>query len=257
MKLLYILSLSLVAVSCSKNPFGNSNISSCLHGHTSSTGLPVNCSITPPTSTNLAAWLDANDPGTLITQNQTEVNSWLDKSGNGRNLDFLSGSPAESNKKSINDRNSLLFDSAQGSYNLGGITGFPSGQDFTLALIFKINSPGSSPLRLSNGSGFSFNIESTGALTYSIGLATDISTGVTLNTGSSIKIIVFYRSSDQTLGFLNATDLVFSASHSSLPLWTDLQIDASSGLEIGEILLYDDSANTSSIQTYLNSKWGS
>ncbi len=246
-------------LACDSNPLGKTSFSDCDHSPNSNTGLPVECQVSVPFTDKLFIWLDAHDSGTVILQNQTDVTSWLDKSGHGSHLlKSGAGSSASLKKKGTNDRNTILFPLTSTNYGVNhALLGFLDQTSFTLAISFKTQNLSGSTLTLANNNNFDFKITPGGNLTYSIGSLSDIPTGVVFAENSLYKIVFSYNDSTQSVDILNSGGSVHIKNLGfSNNAWPDFQLIAEGAIEINEILVYTSVVNPTSVQSYLNSKWG-
>lgn len=249
----------LLLLSCNSNPLGKTSFSDCNHSPNSETGLPLECQINTPFTEDLFIWLDAHDSGTVILQNQTDVTSWLDKSGSRSHLTRIGiGDLATLKKKGSNERNTILFPEASTTYGVDHVlVNFPDGQSFALAISFKTKNLTGNPLNISNNNNFNLKINSGGNLTYSIGSLSDVQTGLIFEENSLYKIILVYNNSSQSIKILNSRETVHTKSLGfSNNSWTDFQIRAENSLEVNEILVYTSVVEATAVQSYLNKKWG-
>lgn len=256
----FLVLFSLIFISCNENPLGKTSLSSCTHSPSINVGLPLTCQVIIPSTENMFSWLDAHDSGTVGLQNQTQVTSWLDKSGNGTNLSLIAGTHAVQKKKSSNERNAISFATPQGTYSTGfGMGNFPANQSFTMGISFKTGTFSTKSFELSNNdpSGFKFTVDTTGLLTYSSGTIQNVTTGISLQENTVYKFIVVYDQSIPNITISNGLSINYSGTApATSSAWTELLIVGAESLEINEILVYTALPNTTDIQKYLDNKWG-
>ncbi|MGH1468893.1 MAG: hypothetical protein ACRBBP_08460 [Bdellovibrionales bacterium] len=259
MKYLLII-LSTLLISCDDNPLGKTSLSSCDHSPNTNVGLPLTCQVSIPFTENMFSWLDAHDSGTLELQNQTQVVNWFDKSGNGTNLTLISGTHATQKKKSSNERNAILFNSAEGGYSTGfGMANFPPNQSFTMGISLKTGTFSSKSFELSNNdpAGFKFTVDTNGNLTYSSGTIQNVATGISLQTNTVYKFIITYDQSVPSMTITNGLSINYTgAAPATSNSWIELLITGSESFEINEILIYTALPEAQDIQKYLDNKWG-
>lgn len=256
----FLIILSVFFISCDENPLGKTSLSSCTHSPNASVGLPLTCQVSIPSTENMFSWLDAHDSGTVDLQSQTQVVNWFDKSGNGTNLGFASGTHATQKKKSSNERNSILFGSAAGEYSTGfGMANFPANQNFTMGISLKTGAFATKSFELSNHDplGFKFTIDITGKLSYSSGTIQNVTTGITLEEGTVYKFIIIYDPSVPSIAISNGLSIDYTgAAPATSSAWTELLITGSEAFEINEVLIYTTLPDANAIQRYLDNKWG-
>lgn len=257
-----VLTLVLAALtSCDSNPLGNTKISSCDHAPNFKTGLPTNCQVNFKNTENLAVWLDANDSGTVTAPNQTDVESWADKSGNSVLFQSFSNFSILLQKQA-NSRASIKWTSDTGLYSSSALSGFNADQDFALAVTLKTQAANVDKFKIDNGSGNGFEvfIDSSGTLNYKLSAAAMPVESFSIVDDTIAKFIISFQNSTKELFIYNDSELVSTNQISgSSSAWAELRLSGAEDVEISEILIYDSfpsEAEVIEIQTYLNNKWG-
>jgi len=251
--------MSLIA--CDSNPLGITQISSCDHSPNFKTGLPVTCQVSLHNSENLTLWLDANDLGTVNSENQTDIDSWSDKSGNST-LFTPTAQKAILLKKQVASRSAIKWIDSLTEYISSPLTNYSENQDFTLAVTFKSSSINIDMLEINNGTnnGFSIIVSSDGSLIISLNSSDSFNSPKIIKDEVVSKIILAFKSSTKELFIYGddnqiGTKIITGNSVS----WENLIVSGSEGLELYELLIYSDHLSDfeiTELQTYLNNKWG-
>lgn len=255
-----IISLSVFMFSCAENPFGENSASSCDHSPNAAVGLPGTCQVSLGNTQNLAIWIDANERSTIVTSS-LEVNSFLDKSGNGNNLNFVSGSKSLVSPSAANDRNGIIFDNLEGEY--GRETDFnsamPAHSGLSFFAVIKIDSEAEDSFQITNNNDFNVEIKSDGILQYHIGSGLSESVGG-INSSRVLKIAIIYDSESMTsLLYINGVEVNQGSFQPSTLEWLQFSIIGGNQAELLEMLIYSSTKTESEqneISTYLNNKWG-
>lgn len=247
----------LTLTACDINPLGNNSFPGCNHSPTNKTGLPVTCQVNIPSTQGLTTWLDAHDSGTLNLNEQSDITSWVDKSGTGISMFFQNGTKAKVSKRSSNDRNSILFGTLGTYVAVGGLTSIPAGNDFTVAISFKTGATSGGSVSFNNGTDFSLTITPTNGLLYSIGAQDGEITGIVLRDNLLVNLIITYKASSKTISIQDiGNGFSFNKANTlSSGVWSDIKMSGTNA-NINELIIYNKVVDTTSLQNYLNSKWG-
>ena len=236
----------------------------------------------PDDIANLEAWYDASDTGT-ITESSGNITQWDDKSGNGRHLDNVVGTP-RTGDSTQNSLNAIDFLANERLYRVTGVGGDDDpicGNDCTVVAAFKSassglgtfqapactltdSSSGGRPFdRWSSTSAHRVTITSSAALSFG-NLRSETSPFTWILTiekdtpATNTQRVTEYFDATQTHTVdVTSTAYVVSNQHIVVGERMDTVVDFVG--QIYEIVIYDavlGSSDLSDLRTYLGDKWG-